>query len=103
MSGSLKGGGSLKGRVIGNRLARATAQVLVAREGSCAWCGLDIRAGKAGHVFCDRCGSDEIDWVEPKPAAPQAPEHVSNRTRDEQWVPGTLAYSLLGARVFGRR
>jgi hypothetical protein len=102
VSGSLKGGGSLKGRVIGNRLARPAAQFLVEREGSCAWCGFDIRAPKDQAVACPRCRSFEIDWIEPKPAPP-TPAHVSNRTRDEQWVPGSIAYSLLGARVVGRR
>ena len=90
--------GSAKGRVILNRLARASTQHVVEREGVCAWCGYAIRAAKDGDPPCPRCKSFEIDWVPTGPVIPAA-----TRTRDEQWTPGSIAYSVMGGRVYGRK
>lgn len=91
--------GSVKGRVIGNRLARPSTQFLIEREGSCAWCGFEVRAPKDGEICCPRCQSEEIDWITPATPVPPA----ATRTRDANWLPGSYAYPMFGCRVFGRR
>jgi hypothetical protein len=89
--------GSVKGRALFHASAREKHQQVVSREGICAWCGLTVFGLPAGITRCTRCDSDEIDWIAP-PAPPKG-----HYTRDASYSPGSIAYSVLGGTVFGRR
>ena len=93
---SEKGGGSVKGRVLMPRAARVQHQDLITREGSCAWCGLDIRAGEGPVVWCPRCGSNEVDF-------PERPTPVKHTHVADTHCPGSIAFGVMGGTVFGRR